>query len=166
MGKQKIVLKLPLDDERKKRKAFKAAVGMNGVTSATMEGDKIIVVGEGVDPIALTTMLRRGLGYAELLSVTSGDDKKKGDSYGYGGGMAYGGGMGYGGGGKEGKEGKESGGGKDKDKDHGHGYGGGHHAVAPMPYPAYHQYNAMPSYPVYSYPAYAQQEQDPGCSIM
>jgi len=30
MGKQKIVLKLPLDDERKKRKAFKAAVGMNG----------------------------------------------------------------------------------------------------------------------------------------
>ena len=27
---QKIVLKLPLDDERKKRKAFKAAVGMNG----------------------------------------------------------------------------------------------------------------------------------------
>jgi hypothetical protein len=27
---QKIVLKLPLDDERKRRKAFKAAVGMNG----------------------------------------------------------------------------------------------------------------------------------------
>jgi hypothetical protein len=27
---QKIVLKLPLDDERKRSKAFKAAVGMNG----------------------------------------------------------------------------------------------------------------------------------------
>ncbi|GJN11764.1 hypothetical protein PR202_ga29982 [Eleusine coracana subsp. coracana] len=169
MGKQKIVLKLPLDDERKKRKAFKAAVGLNGVTSATMEGDKIIVVGEGVDPIALTTMLRRGLGYAELLSVSSGDDKKKGDGYGYGygGGMAYAGGS-YGGG----KEGKESSG-KDKDKekpkDHGHGggYGGGYPAVAPVSYPAYyHQYNAVPSYPAYSYPAYPAQEQDPGCSIM
>ncbi|CAN6204019.1 unnamed protein product [Urochloa humidicola] len=168
MGKQKIVLKLPLDDERKKRKAFKAAVGMNGVTSATMEGDKIIVVGEGVDPITLTRMLRRNLGYAELLSVSSGDDKKKGDGYGYGGGMMYGGGMGYGsGGGKEGKEGKE---GKDKESGGGKGGGGGggyghYQAMAPIPYPAYNQqYNAMPSYPVY--PAYPQQEQDPGCSIM
>ncbi|KAL6598047.1 hypothetical protein ACP70R_046468 [Stipagrostis hirtigluma subsp. patula] len=169
MGKQKIVLKLPLDDERKRRKAFKAAVGMNGVTSATMEGDKIIVVGDGVDPIALTTMLRRGLGYAELLSVSSGDDKKKGDGYGYGyGGMTYGGGgMGYGGGGgkegKEGKEGKDSGGGGGN-KDGGYGL---HHAMAPAAYPAYNQYNAVPSYPVYSYPAaYPQHEQDPGCSIM
>ncbi|XP_062200011.1 disease resistance protein RGA5-like [Phragmites australis] len=155
MVKQKIVLKLPLDDERKRRKAFKAAVGMNGVTSATMEGDKIIVVGSGVDPIALTTMLRRGLGHAELLSVTSGDDKKKGDFY--GGGMSYGGGSGMGHGG--GKEGNESGGGKDK------GYGQ-HQAVAPVSYPAYQQYNAVPSYPVYPYPPYPPQEQDPGCSIM
>ncbi|WVZ64323.1 hypothetical protein U9M48_013862, partial [Paspalum notatum var. saurae] len=156
---QKIVLKLPLDDERKRRKAFKAAVGMNGVTSATMEGDKIIVVGDGVDPITLTTMLRRSLGYAELLSVSSGDDKKS--SGGYGGGMMYGGS----GGGKESKEGKESGGGK------GSGGGGGYGqypGVAPVSYPAaYQQYNAMPSYPVYSYPAaYPPQEQDPGCSIM
>ncbi|KAG0543034.1 hypothetical protein BDA96_02G154900 [Sorghum bicolor] len=162
MGKQKIVLKLPLDDERKRRKAFKAAVGMNGVTSATMEGDKIIIVGDGVDPISLTTMLRRSLGYAELLSVSSGDDKKKGDGYGYGssGGMMYGGGgggmggSGAFGGGKEGKE----------------GYGGGGHyqAMQPVSYPAYQQYNPMPSYPaVYSYPAaYPQQEHDPGCSIM
>uniref|UniRef100_A0A0A9F2W2 HMA domain-containing protein n=1 Tax=Arundo donax TaxID=35708 RepID=A0A0A9F2W2_ARUDO len=89
---QKIVLKLPLDDERKRRKAFKAAVGMNGVTSASMEGDKIIVVGDGMDPIALTRVLRYGLDYAELLSVSSGDDKKKGDGYGYGGGTSYGGG--------------------------------------------------------------------------
>jgi len=169
MGKQKIVLKLPLDDERKKRKAFKAAVGMNGVTSATMEGDKIIVIGDGVDPITLTTMLRRSLGYAELLSVSSGDDKKKGDGYGYGGGMMYGGGggMGYSGGfgggkeGKDGKEGKESGG-----KGSGGGGYGQYQAVAPVSYPAYQQYNAMPSYPVYSYPPYPQQEQDPGCSIM
>jgi len=143
------VLKLPLDDERKRSKAFKAAVGMNGVASATMEADKITVVGEGVDPIALTTMLRRGLGYAELLSVSSGDDKKKGDGYGYGGGMSYGGG------------------GKDKSKDKDQGYGDYGGVPPPASYPAYNQYNAVPSYPpVYSYPAYAQQEQDPGCSIM
>ncbi|KAI4962909.1 hypothetical protein ZWY2020_024639, partial [Hordeum vulgare] len=166
---QKIVLKLALDDERKRRKAFKAAVGMSGVTSATMEGDKIIIVGDGVDPITLTTMLRRSLGYAELLSVSSGDDKKK-DSYGAAYGYGYGGGgdkkkdgYGYGGadgggGGKEGGGSKGGGGG---------GYTQSQNAVAPT-YPAYQQYNAMPSYPVYSYPApaYQHQEQDPGCSIM
>ncbi|VAI17040.1 unnamed protein product [Triticum turgidum subsp. durum] len=169
MVKQKIVLKLALDDERKRRKAFKAAVGMSGVTSATMEGDKIIIVGDGVDPITLTTMLRRSLGYAELLSVSSGDDKKKdgyGAAYGYGGGEkkdGYGAAYGYGGGEKN-FGGKEGGGSK------GGGGGGGYsqNAVAPVTYPAYQQYNAMPSYPVYSYPApaYQHQEQDPGCSIM
>lgn len=138
-----------------------------GVTSATMEGDKITVVGDGVDPITLTTILRRSLGYAELLSVSSGDDKKKGDGYGYGsaGGMMYGGG-GYGGG-KEGKESKESSGGKSSGG--GGGYGGHYQAMPSVSYPAaYQQYNAMPPYPAaYSYPAaYPQQEQDPGCSIM
>jgi len=153
MVKQKIVLKLPLDGERNRRKAFKAAVGIAGVTSATMEGDKIIIVGDGIDPIALTTMLRRGLGRAELLSVSSGDDKRK-DGYGYGGDKKM---DGYGYGGVGGGGGKDSKG------------GGGYHqsAVAPMPYPAYHQYNAMPSYPGYdAYPPYQQQEQEPGCSIM
>lgn len=160
MVKQKIVLKLPLDGERNKRKAFKAAVGMAGVTSATLEGDKIIIVGDGVDPIALTTMLRRNLGKAELLSISSGDDKKKDGGYGYG--YGYGGekkkdGYGYGG-----TDGGGGGGGKDSK-----GNGGYHqNAVAPIPYPAYHQYNAMPSYPAYAYAPYQQEQQDPGCSIM
>ncbi|KAF7072014.1 hypothetical protein CFC21_077211 [Triticum aestivum] len=189
MVKQKIVLKLALDDERKRRKAFKAAVGMSGVTSATMEGDKIIIVGDGVDPITLTTMLRRSLGYAELLSVSSGDDKKKdgyGAAYGYGGGekkdgyaaaYGYGGGEkkkdGYGYGGGDGGGSGMSFGGKEGGGSKGGGSGGGgggysQNTVAPMTYPAYQQYNSMPSYPVYSYPApaYQQQEQDPGCSIM
>ncbi|KAK1629935.1 hypothetical protein QYE76_004250 [Lolium multiflorum] len=163
MVKQKIVLKLPLDGERNRRKAFKATVSMAGVTSATMEGDKIIIVGDGIDTIGLTTMLRRSLGRAELVSVSSGDDKRK-DGYGYGGeknGYGYGGeknGYGYGG------AGTGSGGGKDSKG------GGGYHqnAVVPMQYLAYNQYNAMPSYPAYSYPAHAyqQQEQDPGCNVM
>ncbi|VAI31189.1 unnamed protein product [Triticum turgidum subsp. durum] len=186
MVKQKIVLKLALDDERKRRKAFKAAVGMSGVTSATMEGDKIIIVGDGVDPITLTTMLRRSLGYAELLSVSSGDDKKKdgyGAAYGYGGsekkdGYAYGYGGGekkkdgYGYGGADSSGSGMSFGGKEGGGSKGGGGGGGYsqYAVAPVMYPAYQQYNAMASYPVYSSypapPAYQHQEQDPGCSIM
>ncbi|KAI4991188.1 hypothetical protein ZWY2020_039559 [Hordeum vulgare] len=170
MVKQKIALKLALDDERERRKAFKAAVGMSGVTSATMEGDKIIIVGDGVDPITLTTMLRCSLGYAELLSVSSGDEKKKdgyGASYGYGGGEKKKDDYGYGGtdGGGSGMSfgGKESGGSKG-----GGGYSQSQNAVAPITYPAYQQYNGMLSYPVYSYPApaYQHQEQDPGCSIM
>ncbi|XP_047051268.1 uncharacterized protein LOC124656599 [Lolium rigidum] len=153
MVKQKIVLKLPLDGERNRRKAFKATVGMAGVTSATMEGDKIIIVGDGIDTIGLTTMLRRSLGRAELVSVSSGDDKRK-EVYGYGGeknGYGYGGEQNsYGGAG--------NGGGKDSKG------GGGYHqnAVVPMQYPAYHQYNAMPSYPAYSYPAHVYQQQELG----
>uniref|UniRef100_A0A0D9XBV1 HMA domain-containing protein n=1 Tax=Leersia perrieri TaxID=77586 RepID=A0A0D9XBV1_9ORYZ len=171
MPKQKIVLKLLLDGEKKKRKAFKAAVGTNGVTSASMEGDKLIVIGEGVDAIALTTMLRRSIGNVELLTVSNGDDKMKmaggmGMGMGFGGGGHGGGGMGmgFGGGGhgKEGKEGKEGGGKLVAD-----------HGAAPMMQypampPAYQQYNPAPAtYPVYpSYPGYSQQEQDPGCSII
>ncbi|KQJ94328.1 uncharacterized protein LOC100826249 [Brachypodium distachyon] len=167
MVKQKIVLRLALDDERKRRKAFKAAVGTTGVTSATLEGDKIIIVGDGVDPITLTTMLRRGLGYAELLSVSSGDDKKK-DSYGYVGGEKKKDGS-YGYGGADGT--KDSGGSHSKGGSSGAGVGGVHHqnAVSPVvPYPAYQQqYNTVPSYPVYSYSPYQQQQEpDPGCSIM
>ncbi|KAF0909830.1 hypothetical protein E2562_000144 [Oryza meyeriana var. granulata] len=165
MAKQKIVLKMPLDTERKKRKAFKAAVGMTGVTSATLEGDKLIVIGDGVDPIALTTMLRRGLGHAELLSVSSGDDKKMRGGHG---GMGMGFGGGHGGGMGMGFGGKEGGGKVVVDDVHHHQQQQLQHAVAPMPpypaAPAYQQYNAVPSYPVY--PWLPQQEQDPTCSIM
>ncbi|EEC84223.1 hypothetical protein OsI_30639 [Oryza sativa Indica Group] len=173
MAKQKIVVKMPMDTERKKRKAFKAAVGMTGVTSASLDGDKLLVIGDGVDPIALTTMLRRSLGHAELLSVSSGDDKKMGGGGGGHGGMGMGfggghGGMGFGGG-HGGKEGKEGGGKVFVDGVHHHQQQ--QHAMAPpmQPYPAAPAYYnaAAPSYPVYpSYPGYPQQEQDPSCSIM
>ena len=123
-----------------------------------MEGEKIIIVGDGVDPITLTTVLRRSLGYAELLSVSSGDDKKKD---GYGAGEKKKDGYGYGGDGGGSFGGKEGVGSKG-------GCGGGYsqNAVAPITYPAYQQYNAMPSYPAYAYAPYQQQQQDPGCSIM
>lgn len=33
---QKIVVKMPMDTERKKRKAFKAAVGMTGISKSLL----------------------------------------------------------------------------------------------------------------------------------
>lgn len=51
--------------------------------SVTVDGDRIIVVGEGVDSVALTTVLRKKMGYVELVSVGAAaaeekrDEKKK-----------------------------------------------------------------------------------------
>ncbi|XP_073003979.1 heavy metal-associated isoprenylated plant protein 16-like isoform X1 [Typha latifolia] len=78
MAKQKIVLKLYMEDKKKRRKALRTAVGLSGnrcVESASLEEDKIVVVGEGIDSIALTTMLRKRMSYADLVSVTSVDEK-------------------------------------------------------------------------------------------
>ncbi|XP_078171423.1 heavy metal-associated isoprenylated plant protein 16-like isoform X5 [Carex rostrata] len=77
MTKQKFIVKLSLDDAKKRTKALKTAVTMNGVQSVTVDGDKLVVTGDGTDAIILTTLLRKKLGYADLISVTSGDEKKE-----------------------------------------------------------------------------------------
>jgi hypothetical protein len=73
---QKFIVKLSLDDAKKRTKALKTAVTLNGVQSITVDGDKLVVIGDGIDAITLTTLLRKKLGYADLISVTSGDEKK------------------------------------------------------------------------------------------
>lgn len=50
---------------------------MAGVISAKLEGDKIVVEGDGIDSIALTTTLRKRMGFAELVSVAAMDEKKE-----------------------------------------------------------------------------------------
>ncbi|KAF3325956.1 hypothetical protein FCM35_KLT09036 [Carex littledalei] len=76
MVKQKVVVKLAsLDDSKKRTKALKTAVTMEGIVSVSLDRDRLVVVGDGTDVIALTTMLRKKLGYAELVSVTSGDER-------------------------------------------------------------------------------------------
>lgn len=48
--------------------------------SAAIEGadkNKIVVVGEGVDSITLTTLLRKHMGNAELISVAAVDKKEE-----------------------------------------------------------------------------------------
>ncbi|PKU75863.1 hypothetical protein MA16_Dca005910 [Dendrobium catenatum] len=51
---QKVVLKLSMEDAKKRSKAMQCAVGMHGVLSVSHEGDKMTVVGEGIDSVALT----------------------------------------------------------------------------------------------------------------
>ncbi|XP_008794752.1 heavy metal-associated isoprenylated plant protein 16-like [Phoenix dactylifera] len=77
MVKQKIVMKVTMEDSRKRSKALRSAVGSPGVISASVDGDKIVVEGDGIDPVALTATLRKRMGYVELVSVAAKDEKKE-----------------------------------------------------------------------------------------
>ncbi|KAI3769471.1 hypothetical protein L6452_00574 [Arctium lappa] len=79
MAKQKIVVKVTMNNEKKSRKALKIAVSLCGVESASFVGsdkDQIAVTGEGIDSVELTTLLRKGVGYTELVSVGPVEEKK------------------------------------------------------------------------------------------
>ncbi|KAL3333166.1 hypothetical protein AABB24_033305 [Solanum stoloniferum] len=79
--KQKVVIRLSLNgnDRKYRTKAFKIAVSQTGVESAAITGDgknQLEVVGE-VDAATLTSLLRKNLGQADLVSVgPAGGDKK------------------------------------------------------------------------------------------
>ncbi|PKA47515.1 hypothetical protein AXF42_Ash014711 [Apostasia shenzhenica] len=71
MATRKVVLRLPVEDAKKRSKALKIAVGFPGVVSATSWGDKIMIVGEGLDSVALVMALRKKFGFVELVSVAN-----------------------------------------------------------------------------------------------
>ncbi|KAF3325958.1 hypothetical protein FCM35_KLT09038 [Carex littledalei] len=48
-----------------------------GVVSAALDGDKLVVIGDGTDSVTMTTLLRKKLGYADLISVASVEEKKE-----------------------------------------------------------------------------------------
>ncbi|MFS7933894.1 hypothetical protein Hanom_Chr04g00385171 [Helianthus anomalus] len=76
---QKIVVKVSMDGDKKARKALKIAVSISGVVSASFVGsdkDQIAVTGEGIDSVELTTLLRKKVGYTELVSVGPVEAKK------------------------------------------------------------------------------------------
>ncbi|KAJ0798077.1 putative heavy metal-associated isoprenylated plant protein/47 [Helianthus annuus] len=76
---QKIVVKVSMDGDKKTRKALKIAVSISGVVSASFVGsdkDQIAVTGEGIDSVELTTLLRKKVGYTELVSVGPVEAKK------------------------------------------------------------------------------------------
>ncbi|XP_074574978.1 heavy metal-associated isoprenylated plant protein 47-like [Curcuma longa] len=74
MVQQKIVMRLTMGDTKKRAKALQTAVGLHGVVSATLEDDKIVVVGD-VDSVTLTRVLRKKMGHVDLLSVA--EEKKE-----------------------------------------------------------------------------------------
>ncbi|XP_009793872.1 heavy metal-associated isoprenylated plant protein 16-like [Nicotiana sylvestris] len=72
--KQKVVIKLSFNgnDQKYRSKAFKIAVSQPGVESAAMRGDgknQLEVVGDDIDAVTLTNLLRKNLRQAELVSV-------------------------------------------------------------------------------------------------
>ncbi|KAI0488791.1 hypothetical protein KFK09_028630 [Dendrobium nobile] len=76
MAKKKVVLKLSMEDAKRRAKAMKCAVGLLGVVSASHDGDKLTVVGEGIDSVALTMLLRKKMGNVQLVTLTAIDEKK------------------------------------------------------------------------------------------
>ncbi|KAK8694226.1 hypothetical protein V6N13_071782 [Hibiscus sabdariffa] len=73
-----MVVKVTMKNEKSRSKALKIAVGVSGVESASLKGDdksQIEVTGDGVDAVKLTSLLRKSMGHAELVSVA--DDKKE-----------------------------------------------------------------------------------------
>ncbi|KAG5545861.1 hypothetical protein RHGRI_018127 [Rhododendron griersonianum] len=80
---QKVVIKLPLNGKRSSCKAMQIAVGVPGVASAALAGEdknQIEVTGDGIDVAALTMLLRKNVGFAELVSVAPvSEDNKSGD---------------------------------------------------------------------------------------
>ncbi|KAH7684203.1 Pyridoxal phosphate-dependent transferase domain 1-containing protein [Dioscorea alata] len=80
MGKQKMVLKLTMEDDKKRSKAMQTAVKFYGVISAEIQGeakDKLVVIGNGVDPVNLTTSLRKKMKVQVNVESVSGVEEKK-----------------------------------------------------------------------------------------
>ncbi|KAK1295990.1 hypothetical protein QJS10_CPB15g01131 [Acorus calamus] len=80
MVKQKVVMKVSMNGPKSRTRALQAVAAAPGVISAALEGDdrsKVVVIGEGIDSIALTMLLRKKLEHAELLTVTAVDEKGK-----------------------------------------------------------------------------------------
>ncbi|XP_042414410.1 disease resistance protein Pik-1-like isoform X1 [Zingiber officinale] len=78
MVQQKMVMRLSMADAKKRAKALRTAVSIHGVVSVKLEDDKIIVVGDGVDSVNLTKVMRKKMGsYVELLSVAEEKEEEK-----------------------------------------------------------------------------------------
>uniref|UniRef100_A0A2P2L6U6 Uncharacterized protein LOC105131028 isoform X2 n=1 Tax=Rhizophora mucronata TaxID=61149 RepID=A0A2P2L6U6_RHIMU len=78
--KQKVVIKVRMNGQKCRSKAFKIAVSASGVESAALGGEdktQIEVTGDGIDAVVLTNLLRKNVGYAELVSVSPLGEKNE-----------------------------------------------------------------------------------------
>ncbi|KAL6652580.1 hypothetical protein ACP70R_011505 [Stipagrostis hirtigluma subsp. patula] len=75
--KQKTVIKVSMPCEKCRTKAMALAARADGVISIEITGDdRLVVVGDGLDPVRLVSCLRRKLGHAVILQVDEVKDKK------------------------------------------------------------------------------------------
>ncbi|XP_054793856.1 heavy metal-associated isoprenylated plant protein 16-like [Prosopis cineraria] len=79
--KQKVVIRVgSMNTHKLRSKALKITVGFSGVEGARFKGeekDEIEVIGEGLDIVELTNLLRKCVGHADLLSVGPVKEEKK-----------------------------------------------------------------------------------------
>ncbi|XP_030965075.1 heavy metal-associated isoprenylated plant protein 47-like [Quercus lobata] len=73
--KQKVVIWVNLNNGKKnaRTKALQIAVGVQGVESVSLQGEdssQIVVVGNDIDSVHLTSLLRKKVGSAELMSLS------------------------------------------------------------------------------------------------
>ncbi|KAL5725729.1 hypothetical protein ACHQM5_008845 [Ranunculus cassubicifolius] len=78
---QKVVIQVvSMNDSKSRTRAMKIAVSAPGVVSAEIQGDsknQIVVTGEGIDSTCLTKLIRKKVGFTELLSVAAVEEKKE-----------------------------------------------------------------------------------------
>ena len=77
---QKVVIKVAMNGQKSRTKALKIAVGVSGVESAALKGqekDEIEVTGEEIDVVALTFLLRKNVGNAEVVCVGAAEKKEQ-----------------------------------------------------------------------------------------
>ncbi|XP_073013651.1 heavy metal-associated isoprenylated plant protein 47-like [Typha latifolia] len=76
--KQKIAIKVHMNCDKCRSKAMQLVASADGVNSIELQGeDQLVVVGDGVDPVYLTTILRKKFGRADITKVE--EVKKSGE---------------------------------------------------------------------------------------
>ncbi|KAK8527471.1 hypothetical protein V6N12_054683 [Hibiscus sabdariffa] len=69
---KKMVVKVTFNSDKSRYKALRIAVGLSGVESASLKGDdksRIELTGHAVDLVKLTSLLRKNVGHAEMVSI-------------------------------------------------------------------------------------------------
>lgn len=75
---QKIVIKVDMTSDKCRSKAMALMAATVGVVSVALAGDgrdQVVVVGDGIDSVKLTSALRKKVGHAQLVQV--GEAKKE-----------------------------------------------------------------------------------------
>ncbi|MED6207028.1 hypothetical protein PIB30_032044 [Stylosanthes scabra] len=71
--KQKIVMKVQMKCDKCRAKALTVASGTNGVDFVGIEGkekDEVVVIGDNVDAVKLTSSMRKKVGHTDLIIVS------------------------------------------------------------------------------------------------